>query len=549
MRGGAPRSSFGGSPSIPCLGTRRSRSLHGSLARRRIHAADRRRSADTGRLLCQDSRDASRDAGAPRPPGPLFSTPGQPRPIEGRNPLSDTTDVTSDVSNVADDATTAPTPPSAVRQRSVGDAAARAAEPGRVARHLRHRPDAQGRADRRDQGAARPTAAAGAPRPRAEVAAATTPARDEVRAEVRAATVAGGAAGARRRPRRGPTARRRDRARCRRAAPRGPERAAEPRAEAAGRAGRAEAPTARAGRAGERTERRTRACRARRPSGPSEAERGDRPSAATAPSAATVPSAATERTGRPCRAQRPAERTDAASGPSATSDRAGRPQRPGSDRAATATTAGSGAERDATATTTTTAAAGAAGAAGSGTAGGAAASGTAARDGGGGGEPQVSEDDVLVPVAGILDVLDNYAFVRTSGYLAGPNDVYVSMSQIKQYGLRRGDAVTGAVRAAARRRAAAGQVQPAGPPGHDQRDGPGGGPAPAGVLQADPAVPAGAAAAGDRAAHPHHPGHRPGHADRQGPAGADRLAAEGRQDDGAAGDRQRDRDATTPSAT
>jgi transcription termination factor Rho len=66
---------------------------------------------------------------------------------------------------------------------------------------------------------------------------------------------------------------------------------------------------------------------------------------------------------------------------------------------------------------------------------------------GGGAEPQVTEDDVLVQVAGIVDILDNYAFVRTSGYLAGPNDVYVSMSQIKKYGLRRGDAVTGAVRA------------------------------------------------------------------------------------------------------
>jgi transcription termination factor Rho len=63
-----------------------------------------------------------------------------------------------------------------------------------------------------------------------------------------------------------------------------------------------------------------------------------------------------------------------------------------------------------------------------------------------GSEPVVTEDDVLVPVAGILDVLDNYAFVRTSGYLAGPNDVYVSMSQIRKYGLRRGDALTGAVR-------------------------------------------------------------------------------------------------------
>jgi transcription termination factor Rho len=63
-----------------------------------------------------------------------------------------------------------------------------------------------------------------------------------------------------------------------------------------------------------------------------------------------------------------------------------------------------------------------------------------------GNEPQVSEDDVLVPVAGILDVLDNYAFVRTTGYLSGSNDVYVAMSQVKRYGLRRGDAVTGAVR-------------------------------------------------------------------------------------------------------
>ncbi|MGZ4622265.1 MAG: transcription termination factor Rho [Blastococcus sp.] len=77
------------------------------------------------------------------------------------------------------------------------------------------------------------------------------------------------------------------------------------------------------------------------------------------------------------------------------------------------------------------------------------------RGGGGGGqgrerfdqgEPTVSEDDVLLPVAGILDVLDNYAFVRTSGYLTGPNDVYVSLSQVRRYGLRRGDAITGAVR-------------------------------------------------------------------------------------------------------
>ena len=61
-------------------------------------------------------------------------------------------------------------------------------------------------------------------------------------------------------------------------------------------------------------------------------------------------------------------------------------------------------------------------------------------------EPEISPDDVLVPVAGILDVLDNYAFVRTSGYLPGPNDVYVSLGQVKKYNLRKGDAVVGAIR-------------------------------------------------------------------------------------------------------
>ncbi|MFD6092593.1 transcription termination factor Rho [Oerskovia sp. NPDC060338] len=61
-------------------------------------------------------------------------------------------------------------------------------------------------------------------------------------------------------------------------------------------------------------------------------------------------------------------------------------------------------------------------------------------------EIEVTEDDVLLPVAGILDVLDQYAFVRTSGYLPGPNDVYVSLGQVKKAGLRRGDAIMGAVR-------------------------------------------------------------------------------------------------------
>lgn len=70
------------------------------------------------------------------------------------------------------------------------------------------------------------------------------------------------------------------------------------------------------------------------------------------------------------------------------------------------------------------------------------------RQGGRRGEPdlQILEDDVLAPCAGILDLMDNYAFVRTSGYLPGADDVYVSMSMVRKHGLRRGDAVVGQVR-------------------------------------------------------------------------------------------------------
>ena len=62
-------------------------------------------------------------------------------------------------------------------------------------------------------------------------------------------------------------------------------------------------------------------------------------------------------------------------------------------------------------------------------------------------DTEFSDSDVLLPVAGILDVLDNYAFIRTSGYLAGPSDVYVTLNQVKKYNLRKGDAVVGAIRA------------------------------------------------------------------------------------------------------
>ena len=61
-------------------------------------------------------------------------------------------------------------------------------------------------------------------------------------------------------------------------------------------------------------------------------------------------------------------------------------------------------------------------------------------------EPVLAEDDVLVPVGGIVDILDSYAFIRTAGYLPSHNDVYISLQQVRRYGLRKGDVVTGAVR-------------------------------------------------------------------------------------------------------
>ncbi|MDP8937537.1 MAG: transcription termination factor Rho, partial [Actinomycetota bacterium] len=54
-----------------------------------------------------------------------------------------------------------------------------------------------------------------------------------------------------------------------------------------------------------------------------------------------------------------------------------------------------------------------------------------------------------IPAEGLLDLRDEgYGFLRTNGYLASPNDVYVSLSQVRRFGLRKGDAVTGASRPA-----------------------------------------------------------------------------------------------------
>ena len=65
---------------------------------------------------------------------------------------------------------------------------------------------------------------------------------------------------------------------------------------------------------------------------------------------------------------------------------------------------------------------------------------------GGGGE-QVRDDRPSIPCTGILDVLpDGFGFLRTNGFTQGDRDVYVSLSQIRRFGLRRGDLVAGQVR-------------------------------------------------------------------------------------------------------
>ncbi len=59
-----------------------------------------------------------------------------------------------------------------------------------------------------------------------------------------------------------------------------------------------------------------------------------------------------------------------------------------------------------------------------------------------------AEDDPDAEVrTGILDLLpEGYGFLRTSGYLPGDKDVYVSVSQVRRFHLRKGDEVKGSVR-------------------------------------------------------------------------------------------------------
>ncbi len=65
-------------------------------------------------------------------------------------------------------------------------------------------------------------------------------------------------------------------------------------------------------------------------------------------------------------------------------------------------------------------------------------------------EVEMREEEIqTAPTAtGLLDVLpEGYGFLRTSGYLPGQQDIYVSLSQVRRFMLRKGDTVTGKVRA------------------------------------------------------------------------------------------------------
>ena len=65
-------------------------------------------------------------------------------------------------------------------------------------------------------------------------------------------------------------------------------------------------------------------------------------------------------------------------------------------------------------------------------------------------QPQQQFSGEPIAVNGLLDLRDEgYGFLRTKGFLAGPNDVYVSISQVRRFALRKGDQIEGACRPAA----------------------------------------------------------------------------------------------------
>ena len=163
----------------------------------------------------------------------------------------------------------------------------------------------------------------------------------------------------------------------------------------------------------------------------------------------------------------------------------------------------------------------------------------------------MAEEGVEISGDGVLEVLqDGFGFLRSpeANYLAGPDDIYVSPNQIRQFALRTGDTVEGVIRAPKEGERYFGlvKVEP------DQLRGPREGPAQGPLRQPDAALSRRAADAGDRGPDdqgPHGAGHRPGGADRQGPARPDRGAAADRQDGDPAEHRRARSRRTTRSAT
>ena len=152
---------------------------------------------------------------------------------------------------------------------------------------------------------------------------------------------------------------------------------------------------------------------------------------------------------------------------------------------------------------------------------------------------------------GVLEILqDGFGFLRSAdgSYLAGPDDIYVSPSQIRRFNLRTGDTISGPHPPAEGRRALLCAAQGRRDQFRFARQ-----LAQQGAVREPDAVPSdeAAEARARQRLHrgPHRPHHRPGGADRQGPARPDRLAAEGRQDDAAAEHRHRHHLPTIPRST
>ncbi len=155
-------------------------------------------------------------------------------------------------------------------------------------------------------------------------------------------------------------------------------------------------------------------------------------------------------------------------------------------------------------------------------------------------EQSLLDQDTVIRGEGVLEILpEGYGFLRSQdwNYLYGPDDIYVSPSQIKRFDLRTGDTVMGQVR----------------PPKEGERY--------LALLKVEsvnyeepekakhriafdnlrPALPGPADPARARERRPVDAGRRPARPDRQGAARPDRRAAQGRQDDPAAEAGQRDR--------